>query len=100
MADENGKKKFDVKMMATILAMAVMLGGLVGQWFTNKATVSELQNDVTQVQIEFKDYKEKTDERILNMKLDITSSTSDIATIKEDIGEIKGDLKTLLERPR
>lgn len=104
MADENtngnGRKWFDIKTIATILSMAVMLGGLVGQWYTNKAAVAELQSDYSKLETAFVDYKEKTDERILNMKIDITSSTTDIATIKTDIAEIKADIKTLLSRPR
>jgi len=104
MADEstngNGRKRFDLKTIATILGMAVMLGGLVGQWFTHKAAVAELQDDYVKLETAFVDYKEKTDERILDMKIDITSSTTDIKTIKEDIGEIKTDIKTLLSRPR
>jgi len=100
MADEsNNSKKFDIRTIATIIGMVVMLGGLAGQWFVHKAAVAGLQKDVTKVEEVFTEYREKTDDRILNMKLNISSSSSDITTIKEDIGEIKADLKTLLTRP-
>ena len=101
MADNgNGKKALDIKMIATVIGMTIMLSGLIGQWFTHKAAVAELQQDVVKIEQAFSGYKEITDERIMSMKLDITSSTADIATIKEDISEIKTDVKTLLMRPR
>ena len=95
----NGKR-FDLKTLIPIIGMIVMLGGLVGQWYTHKAAVTELQKDYTKLETAFVDYREKTDERILDMKIDTTSSTTDIATIKTDIAEIKTDIKTLLSRPR
>ena len=93
-------KKLDLRTIAVTLGMAVMLGGLVGQWFTQKAAVSEVQKDVSQVEQGLTTYKEKTDKRILDVKIELTSSTSDVSSIKEDISEIKDDVKKLLSRPR
>lgn len=100
MADENGngKIKLDFKTIATIVSLLAMGGGLVASWATQKAALNELQRDYVTLQQEFKDYKEKTSETILNMKLDITSSSGDIRSIKEDVGEIKADVKQLLGR--
>jgi len=100
MADEtkNGSK-FDLKTIATIASLVVMASGVAGSWYTNKAAVAELQEDYTKLEDDYRTYKEKTDERIMDMKIEITSSTSDIKSIKEDVGEIKSDVKTLLRGP-
>ncbi len=96
--NDSNKKTFDIKILSTIIGIIVVLGGFTGQYFTNKAAVAELEKDVAKIEEVFTVYKEKTEERILDMKLDITSSTSDITTIKEDIGEIKVNIRALLVR--
>ena len=52
---------------------------------------------MTELQDDYKEYKQRTDERIVDMKIEITSSTSDVKAIKEVVGEIKEDVKKLLE---
>lgn len=97
--EENGSKvRLDLKTLATIIGMLVIGSGVVASWATNKAEVIQLKENYAKLEQEFKDYKEKSDAATLQMKLDITSSSGDIRTIKEDISEIKTDVKALLDR--
>lgn len=96
----NEKKSLDLKTIAGAVSLFILFSGLIGQWYTYKATIAELIVDYEKLEQCFEDYKERTDDRIIQMKIDITSSSTDIASIKTDIGEIKVDIKTLLSRPR
>lgn len=90
--------KLDV--IATILGIMVMLGGLVASYASSQAAIDTLQEQHTVLQQEFKEYRERTEQRILEIKLDTTSMSSDLRTIREITQEVKDDLKKLLVRGR
>lgn len=94
------KKILDIKMIGAIITVITLSIGLIGQWYNSQANIAQLEEDYTYLEKCFTEYKDKTDDRILQMKIDITSSSTDIASIKRDIAEIKTDIKTLLSRPR
>ena len=97
MADETEvRARIDLKTIVTIVTLVAMGSGLVASWATNKAEVASLQKSYTELQEDYKNYKQRTDERIVDMKIEITSSTSDVKAIKEVVGEIKEDVKKLL----
>jgi peptidoglycan hydrolase CwlO-like protein len=88
------EKKSWKSYISAIITVAVLVAGIVGSWYTNKAKVDELTRDYAKIEKRV----DAAEAKIHEIELKVAVDSSILATVKEDIAEIKSDVKTLLER--
>ena len=77
-----------------IITVVILLAGIIGSWYSNKATVNELQR--TQAKIEQR--LEKIEQKSHELELKAVVDSSVLNSLKEVVLEIKQDVKTLLDK--
>ena len=80
------------KLLGTIITVVVLSTGIVASWATNSAAVDELQRN----QAKLEQRIEKAETKIHDIELKAVADGSLLQAVKEDITEIKQDVKTLL----
>jgi len=95
-SNDNGRFKVNIFAVATIISLLAMGAGLVANYTLNTARIEILERSYKEIQLDFKDYQKSTDKVIIDMRFNLVTSNKDIKEIKDDIGEIKGDIKKLL----
>lgn len=84
----------------TILGILVVLGGWTASYATTQVELSGLTAATQELRVEYEQYKQATEMRLLNIQLDVAKNTQQLADMKEDICEIKAGIKELLGRSK
>jgi peptidoglycan hydrolase CwlO-like protein len=80
------------RLLGVGITIVVLVAGIITSWATNKAAVAEIQKD--QAKIEKRIEKAETD--IHDVQLKAVHDSSILESVKEDVTEIKQDVKRLL----
>ena len=83
--------KFNV---GSIITIAVLIIGLIGSWFTLKAEVTDIRDDMVKVELT----QDRHTDELQDVKLKGVQDSSDIRHIKEKIEGIDRKLDQLLEK--
>lgn len=81
-----------IKYASFTLTFLILSAGIVTAWATNDSTLVQVQKDVEKIVA----VNDKQEETIQDVKLKAVQESSDLKSVKEDVAEIKQDVKTLL----
>lgn len=91
MANNNSKWRWLIGPFITILIVCV---GFVGQWVSTRVALAEAQKDISVTEAKV----EKIEAKVHNVEINAATNNSVLQSVKEDVSEIKNDVKRLLER--
>jgi hypothetical protein len=74
------------------ITIIVLIAGIITSWATNNAAVAEIQRD----QVKIEERVEKAESNLHDVQLKAVHDSSVLESVKEDVQEIKQDVKTLL----
>lgn len=87
------EKKTWKNYISAIITVAVLVAGIVGSWYTNKAKVDELGRNYAKIE----ERVTAAEAKIHEIELKVAVDASLMQIVKEDVAEIKRDVKRLLE---
>jgi len=82
------------KYLGTAITIVVLSAGIITSWATNNAALDELQRNQVKIEERIKNAEDKIHE----IELKAVADSSILQSVKEDIAEIKSDVKQLLEK--
>lgn len=88
------KESFLIKNISTIITIFALLSTLIGSWYTVKLSLEQMQKDIEKIQSKNDVY----DQQFRLVDVQSVQDTQDIKRMKEDISEIKADVKSLLRK--
>ena len=88
------KESFLTKNLSPIITVIVLFCGVVGSWYTFKLSLEQVKKDIEMIQGKNETY----DKQFRLVEVQTVQDTQDIKRIKEDISEIKQDVKSLLRK--
>lgn len=91
MAENSSKWRWLIGPAITILIVGI---GFIGQWASTKVALAEAQKDIVSTEQRVT----KVEDKVRDVELDAATKNSVLKSVKEDVSEIKNDVKRLLER--
>jgi uncharacterized membrane protein (DUF106 family) len=85
---------FLTKNFSTIITIFALLSTLIGSWYTVKLSLDQVQKDIDKIQSKNSIY----DQQFRLVDIQSAEDMNNIKRMKEDIAEIKQDVKSLLRK--
>lgn len=92
MTNTEKPKKDWTKSIGVIITVVVLGSSIIVSWATNNAAVNELQRNQGKLEQRI----EKVETKVHDIELKVVADGSLLQSMKEDVSEIKQDVKTLL----
>jgi len=89
--DARADKASWVKLIGPLITVLVLSAGIIGGWYTNKASVATLQSN----QVKLEDKVDKLSDTTHDIELKVVQERSDLKSVKEDMTEVKQDVKDI-----
>lgn len=92
MANNSGLSKWKW-LVGPIITLAIVAAGFIASWSTTRAAVAEVQKD----QVKLEETIDGLEEKVHDVELKTAVDSSILEQLRKDVGEIKSDVKKILE---